>query len=155
MDTLKEFLKPELIWFLVGLVMLLLEFALPGLIIFFFGVGAWITAAVCFSSGYVHGSINSQLLIFLISSVLSLIVLRKWLKGIFHGHTDSEQDLTKDLEEYIGQRGVVKVKITPARSGKIEFHGTDWNAESDSEIEEGEPVEITGKNNITLKVKPV
>ncbi len=155
MDTLKEFLRPELIWFLVGLVMLLLEFTLPGLIIFFFGVGAWITAAVCFSSTYVHDSINLQLLIFLVSSVLSLMVLRKWLKGIFHGHTDLEQDLTCDMEEFIGQKAFVKIKISPNGSGKIEFHGTDWIAEADEEIEEGTRVEITGKNNLTLKVKPV
>ena len=155
MDVIKEFLRPELIWFLVGLLMLLLEFALPGLIIFFFGVGAWIVAAVCFFNPYVHSSINAQLLLFLTSSVLSLLILRKWLKGIFLGHVDSEQDPTKDFEEYIGQKAFVKVKITPKRSGKIEFHGTDWIAEADEEIEEGTSVEIIGKDNITLKVKSI
>jgi membrane protein implicated in regulation of membrane protease activity len=155
MNILKEFLRPELIWFLVGLVMLLLEFALPGLIIFFFGVGAWIVAAVCFFNAYVHSSINAQLLLFIASSILSLLVLRKWLKGIFFGHTNSEQDLTKDLEEFIGQKAFVKMKITPKKSGKIEFHGTDWIAEADEEIEEGASVEIIGKENITLRVKSV
>ena len=153
MNVIKDFLRPELIWFMVGLLMLLLEFALPGLIIFFFGVGAWIVAAVCFFNAYVHSSINAQLLLFLTSSILSLLVLRKWLKGIFWGHIDSEQDPTKDLEEYIGQKAFVKVKITPKKSGKIEFHGTDWIAEADEEIEEGASVQIVGKNNITLKVK--
>ena len=155
MDAIKEFLRPELIWFLVGLVMLFLEFVLPGLIIFFFGVGAWIVAALCFTSTYVHGSINVQLVIFLLSSILSLVILRKWLKGIFHGHTDMEQDLMKDMEDYIGQRAVVIAKITPNKVGKVEFHGTNWNAEADEEIEEGVSVEIVSKDNITFKVKSI
>jgi len=46
-DSIKEYLKPELIWFLAGLLLLLLEFAAPGLIVFFFGVGACIVAIVC------------------------------------------------------------------------------------------------------------
>lgn len=155
MDFIKEFLRPELIWFLIGLVMLLLEFTLPGLIIFFFGVGAWVVAILCFTSSYVHDSINMQLLIFLVSSVMSLLVLRKWLKGIFHGHTDLEQDLTQDMEEYIGQRAVVITKIIPKTGGKVEFHGTNWKAEADMEIEEGVIVEILSKDNLTLKVREI
>ena len=47
METLKEFLKPELIWFLVGIVLLVMEFVSPGLIIAFFGLGACVVAVVC------------------------------------------------------------------------------------------------------------
>ncbi len=80
MEWIKEYLKPELIWFLVGLVMLLFEFALPGLIIFFFGVGAWIVAGLCF---FLPLSPTWQLAIFLVTSVVCLLVLRKFLKRIF------------------------------------------------------------------------
>ena len=41
-DWIKDFMKPEIIWVLVGLLLLLMEFAVPGLIIFFFGLGAWV-----------------------------------------------------------------------------------------------------------------
>jgi membrane protein implicated in regulation of membrane protease activity len=153
MEQLKEFIEPELIWFLVGLVLLIMEFALPGLIIGFFGVGAWIVAIVCLFSAYVTGSINAQLIIFIISSVLSLLCLRKWLKGVFLGHTGSKQDLKQNLEEFVGQRAVVKEKIVPKLGGKVEFHGTNWEAHADEEIEAGAVVEIIGKDNITLKVK--
>ncbi len=155
MDAIKDFLKPELIWFLVGLVLLIFEFIMPGLIIGFFGVGAWIVAVICLVSAYVQGSINTQLIIFIIASVLSLLLLRKWLKGMFIGHVKSEQDMTKDINEFIGERAVVKEKITPKARGKIEIHGTDWVAEADEEIAEGTFVEIIGKNNLTLKVKAV
>jgi len=155
MDVIKDFFKPELIWFLVGLALLIFEFIMPGLIIGFFGAGAWIVAIICLFSVYVAGSLNAQLIIFIIASVLSLLLLRKWLKGIFIGHVKSKQDTTKDLNEFIGERAVVKEKITPKASGKVEIHGTNWVAESDEEIAEGTVVEITAKDNLTLKVKAV
>ena len=80
MDWIKDFMKPEFIWAMVGLILLLLEFALPGLIIFFFGVGAWIVAATCF---FVDISVDAQLVIFIVSSVVLLLALRKWLKSVF------------------------------------------------------------------------
>jgi len=155
MEQLKEFLRPELIWFLVGLVLLIMEFALPGLIIFFFGVGAWIVAIVCLLSSHVYGSINAQLIIFIISSVLSLLILRKWVKGVFLGHSGAKQDLTEDLKEFVGERAIVIEAITPKAGGKVEFHGTNWEANADGEIAVGVVVEIIGKDNITLKVKAI
>ena len=154
-DAIKDFLKPELIWFLIGLALLIIEFIIPGLIIGFFGAGAWIVAIICLFSAYVAGSINTQLIIFIIASVLSLLLLRKWLKGMFIGHTKSKQDLTEDLKEFVGERAVVKEKITPKAGGKVEIHGTNWVAESDEEIAEGTVVEIISKENLTLKVKSV
>ena len=149
-DSIKDFLKPEVVWFLVGLVLLILEFAMPGLIIFFFGVGACVVAVVCLVTDI---GVNAQLLIFIGASVLSLLLLRKWLKGVFLGHTASKQDLKENLEEYVGQRAVVKEKIVPKVGGKVEFHGTNWEARADEEIAEGTAVEIIGKDNITFKVK--
>jgi membrane protein implicated in regulation of membrane protease activity len=152
MDAIKDFLKPELIWFLIGVVLLVMEFALPGLIVFFFGIGAFVVAAICL---FTNISINAQLIIFIVSSVLSLVFLRKWLKGIFIGHTSSKQELTEDLKDFVGQRAVVKDKITPKMAGKVELHGTNWQATADEEIAEGAAVEVVGKDNLTLKVKIV
>lgn len=150
METIREFLKPELIWFLVGIVLLLMEFVMPGLIIAFFGFGACVVALVCLLTDI---SLNAQLIIFIGSSVLSLLCLRKWLRGIFLGHTTSKQNLKEDIKEFLGQKVVVKKKITPNIGGKVEFHGTNWRAEADEEIAAGTVVEIIGKDNLTLKVK--
>lgn len=148
--AISDFLRPEIIWFLVGLALIVLEFAAPGLVIAFFGVGAWVVAGVCLVTNI---DINTQLLIFIVSSVLSLLLLRRWLKGIFRGHIGSRQDITHNLEEFAGQRAVVTEKISPRLGGKVEFHGTNWLAQADEEIAEGTPVEIIKKDNLTLKVK--
>ncbi len=150
MDTIKDFLKPEIIWFLIGLVLLIMEFVSPGLIIAFFGVGAWIVALVCLITDI---GINTQLIIFIIASVLSLLCLRKWLKGIFMGHSVLKQNLKENLDEFVGQKAVVKEKIVSKAGGKVEFHGTNWLAQADEEIAEGVMVQIISKDNITLKVK--
>jgi membrane protein implicated in regulation of membrane protease activity len=150
MNTINAFLTPEIIWFLVGLALLILELALPGLIVGFFGIGAWIVAIVCL---FAKIGTNAQLIIFIASSVLSLLLLRRWLKGIFLGHAGSKQDLKHDLEEFVGQRALVKEKIVPKLGGKVEFHGSHWEAQADQEIAAGTVVEIIGKDNITFKVK--
>ena len=147
MDTIKEFLRPEIIWFLVGLALLILEFVMPGLIIAFFGVGACIVAVICLITDI---GINTQLIIFMASSLLALLCLRKWLKGIFSGHVKSKQDMTQDMQEFVGERVMVKETIKPKAGGKVELHGTNWVAEADEEIAEGTMVEIIGKENITL-----
>ncbi|MFC1763344.1 NfeD family protein [Planctomycetota bacterium] len=150
MDAIQDFLKPELIWFLIGLVLLIAEFIIPGLVIFFFGIGAWVVAFICIVTDL---GFNTQLLIFIGTSVLSLLLLRRWLKGIFHGHTTAKQELTQDLQEYVGERAVVKATISPQHPGKVELHGTDWSATADQEIAAGTQVEIIEKDNLTLKVR--
>jgi membrane protein implicated in regulation of membrane protease activity len=150
MENLKEWLKPELIWFIAGLIMFLSEFAMPGLIIFFFGVGAWLVALICL---FTDISINIQLTLFLIASILLLVSLRKWLKNIFVGRTGQKQSADELLQEFVGKKAVVTREINPQAGGKVEFHGTNWNAEADEIINRGTSVEIIEKNNITLKVK--
>jgi membrane protein implicated in regulation of membrane protease activity len=150
LDAIKEFLKPEIIWFLIGLALLIMEFMLPGLIIAFFGVGACIVGIVCLITDI---SVEVQLLVFIIASVLSLLCLRSWLKGIFMGHVKGRHDMTEDLQEFVGERAVVIEKISPKTGGKVEIHGTNWTAAADAEIPEGTAVEVVEKDNLTLKVK--
>ncbi len=152
MDWLKEFLKPELIWFLVGLVLLVAEFIVPGLIIAFFAVGAWIVALVCLVTPL---SLNAQLGMFIVSSVVMLVVARRWVKGLFGGFATDKQNSNVDLNEYVGQRAIVTSEITPKLAGRVEFHGTHWTAQADEPIAVGAVVEITQKSSATLKVKPV
>ena len=76
MENLPEWLKPELIWFIIGLICLLLEFAAPGFIIGFFGIGAWIVAGTLL---FFDISLTTQLLLFIIASVLLTVFLRKWI----------------------------------------------------------------------------
>ena len=144
MDILSN---PAVIWFLIGLGLLLLELVLPGLVILFFGVGAWVTALVC---TFTSINLNFQILIFLIASLLGLVLLRKYLRNRFFNRTDKETD--DQLEEFIGRKGKALANFKDG-SGQIEFKGTNWSASCEEPVAKGDWVEIISKDSLTLKVK--
>lgn len=147
---IKELLTPPVIWFLIGLVLLLLELAIPGLIIFFFGIGAWIVA-ICLL--VFDMSLTIQLMVFVATSILSLLLMRKILRKKFFKEDDSIEGSLE--EEFIGKTGIAETKLVTGKPGKITFKGTLWNAISDTDIEKGAQVKVTGKESITLKVTSV
>ena len=139
---------PAVIWFLVGLGLLLLELALPGLVVLFFGIGAWITSLCC---ALFNINLNLQILIFLVSSLLGLVLLRKFLKKRFF---DRKKDDVKDqLEEFIGRKAQV-IEDFENGTGLVEFKGTRWKAECTSPLRKGDYVVIERKESLTLFVKP-
>jgi len=152
MEFLKDLFTVPVIWFILGLLMLLLEFMIPGLIIIFFGVGAWIVALLCYLFDI---GINLQLLIFIASSVILLISLRRKMQNIFAGQISGKQQPGARLENFIGQQVLVTKAIKPGATGKVEFHGALWNAEADEEISAGTRAKIIGKESITLKVEKI
>ena len=147
MNLSDVFSQPEIIWFLIGLILALLEFGIPGLIIIFFGAGAWVTSLAClmFDIG-----LNTQILIFLVSSLLSLFLLRKTFKKKFFKQDDAREDTLTD--EFIGQTAVVEELITEEKPGRVSFKGARWEAAADETLEPGTRVKIVSKESIKLHV---
>jgi len=139
---------PAVIWFLIGLGLLLLELALPGLVILFFGTGAWVTALVCALADI---SLNVQILIFLVASLLGLVLLRKYLKKRFFNR--KELEVKDQLEEFIGHQARAVEEFKDG-DGKVEFKGTHWTAKSEEPVSRGMWVTIIRKESLTLFVKP-
>ncbi len=151
MHEMSSFWRPEIIWCLIGIVMLFGEFASPGFVILFFGLGAFIVALVTF---FADIGINLQIIIFIVSSLLSLFLLRKWFKSIFKGFLSGKDFLPKNIDTNVGKSAVVREDIHPDSVGKVEFHGALWNAVSDTVIPKGAMVVIKKQNNLTFEVKP-
>jgi len=144
MDNL---LNPAVIWFIIGFILFLLEFAVPGLILFFFAIGAWVVAILCALIGI---SINVQLLIFVLISASSVLIFRNSLKKIFWSQKKSSSFIE---DEFIGKTAKAETAISPSQNGKVEFRGTSWEARSEDTIEKNEHVTIIGTNSIVLIVK--
>jgi membrane protein implicated in regulation of membrane protease activity len=141
------FSDPAVVWFLVGLGLLLLELVLPGLVILFFGVGAWVTALVC---AITNINLNLQILIFLVASLLGLVLLRKYLKNRFFSKKDEE---TRDqLEEFIGHKARAVDSFSEGE-GLVEFKGTRWSARSTEAVAKDQWLTILSKDGLTLIVK--
>jgi membrane protein implicated in regulation of membrane protease activity len=147
-------LPAELIWFLAGLVLILLEFAAPGVIVVFFGAGAWLTALTTWFG--ITPGLASQLIVWAVSSVLLLILLRRRLADRFHGFQSEDQDPHRNLDEDIGAQVVVTRDIDPDhREGRVEYKGAEWSALSPVAVAAGRLVEIVRADGVTLHVRPV
>ncbi len=144
MDILSD---PAVIWFLIGLGLLLLELVLPGLVILFFGVGAWVTALFCAITDI---NLNWQILIFLVASLMGLVLLRKYLKKRFFSRTDKEID--DQLEEFIGRKALA-IDDFKDGAGKVEFKGTRWTARCSEPVSKGDWVLIRSKDSLTFNVE--
>ncbi len=141
----------SIVWFIIGIVFLLTEIIVPGFIIFFFGLGGLITA--CLTYIFNIQSFFTQIVIFIVTSVTSLALLRKYFSNLFKGKVTGKNELG---DEFIGKRAKVISEIRPnSLGGKIEFNGANWEADSDFYIEKDSVVEITGRKNLKLIVKPV
>jgi membrane protein implicated in regulation of membrane protease activity len=148
----KTIFNPTLLWFLLGLSLILLEFVVPGVILVFFGIGAWAAAITTYFG--LTASFQSQLLVFGVTSILFLVALRKWIRGKFYGHVADVQDQTQNLDEFSGQTVVVLEDVIPNKmEGAVEFKGARWRAVCDEHIKKGEIAIITGVDGIILKVR--
>jgi membrane protein implicated in regulation of membrane protease activity len=144
----------ELLWFLLGLAFILLELALPGFIVLFFGIGAWLTALGVWIG--ILDSFNAQLLVFIFGSLLSLILFRKKGKRYFEGKVTGKLPEGMSIDDIAGARAIVTAAIAPnSLGGKVEFHGTIWEAESDVPVDKGATVEIVERSNLRLRVRPL
>jgi len=127
-----------LIWFLLGIGLAFLELYMPGFIVLFFGVGCWIVAGTLL---ILDLTITQQLIVFIASTITSIVLLRKVVIRIFRGFAVDQAD--KDFDDFPkGVRVRVVQRITPNTNGRVQYRGSFWDAAADEEIGEGEYVEI-------------
>ena len=148
-----DWLSPQLVWFALGVILIMLEFMVPGVILVFFGIGAVITAALTWFG--ILPTATWQVIVFCVSSLGLLFGLRKYFSRFFKGEVEGEEGYSAS-KEYAGQQARVIRAISPnSPDGRIQFEGTEWKAVASRYIPEGEIVEIIEKHNITFTVRPV
>jgi len=143
-------ISPIIIWFVVGLVLILMEFVVPGLVIVFFGLGAWVAAIIV--AIFPEMAFWVQMMIFTVFSVATLVLLRGSLKKRFFSNQEGAE--SEGLDDYIGQKAIIEKEIKNGE-GKILFKGVSWSAYADEDISEGTKVTIVDKDSIKLKVEPI
>ncbi|NNE93398.1 MAG: NfeD family protein [Verrucomicrobiales bacterium] len=136
-----------IIWFLVGIGLILAELAVPGVILVFFGVAALIVSLLDWIG---IDSLAAQLWIFSILSLALLIFARRFVKSWFVGSESSE---ASDLdEEFVGKTVTVTNEITPGGFGKVELKGAQWQATSTTTLPVGSLAEVTKRDGLLLHV---
>ena len=137
------------VWLLLGAFLVLAEFIVPGFIIFFFGVGCLLTGFLMFLFPLPEWL---QLLIFIGSSVLLLFTVRRYMPNVFGGK-EKRSTLPEENLEFAGEPAVVLENIPAGGRGRVQFHGSAWEATSDEAHAAGENVTICRRENLVLVVK--
>lgn len=141
------------LWILLGLAIMSMELFLPGFILVFFGLGAVLTGVLLI---FIPMGINTQLVLFTALSIILLASFRRLAQGYFIGRVSNQNPTGAAMEVFSGETAVVTEDIIPnSPQGKVEFHGTFWNADADMEIKKGVKVDVMERRNLTLKVKPL
>ena len=140
--------SPGLVWFLLGIAFFVTEMIVPGFILFFFGVGAWCTAAAL---TVVYLSLEMQVIICMVTSLLSLFLLRKWFRNILIGGSDGSNDSVNIVAT--SSTGVVTEAIIPPGCGRIKYGGSFWKAEACEPIPENTVVEIIKRKGLIVQVR--
>ena len=144
-------LSPEHIWLIIGFILILLEFVAPGLIVIFFGMGAFTVGIMIFAGLPSDGSL--PFFIFSGTSLGYLLLLRRFFKKWFTGRTISNQETGED-EDFIGNVAEVVSGFEKGQiySGRVKYRDALWDAEIDKKqiLAAGDKVKIVDRKNSIL-----
>ena len=138
------------IWLYIGAFLMLAELMLPGFVIFFFGLSAVTVGMLRFVFGEAF-SLSWQLAAFSGFSLAYLLLLRKWVSGVFSGFSVTSK--TDFGHEAVGRIGRVTAAIEPPKTGRVMLGDAEWTAAADAEIAVGADVRVVSQDNLTMKVE--
>lgn len=143
----------ELIWIVLGIIMILAEFLVPGLIVIFFGISALAVGLLAWWG--VLTDTTYQLWLFGILSGGLLLTLRNRFKAWFKGGSLVADTDTPD-DDYIGHYATVLTGFEDGSTfGKVSYRDAHWDATAaNGEVAKaGDRVLITGRKGSTLIVQ--
>ncbi|SDU31188.1 NfeD family protein [Halopseudomonas salegens] len=136
-------------WLLLGLLLLISEFFVPGLIAAFFAIGALIVGLLTLFG--VIESLPIQLTLFALISLAALFGLRKHFKRWLTGATSDRSLQDQDDSGLIGTRVKVLTDFTQG-IGHVSHNGAKWDAESSDPLKAGDAAWIISHRGIVLTV---
>jgi membrane protein implicated in regulation of membrane protease activity len=134
----------EWTWLILLVIFLIVEGLTFNLVTIWFAIGS----LGAFITAYFTTDTTTQLLVFVIVSVILLFFTRPIIKKYILIKPEKT-----NLDAVIGQTGVVIKKITTTELGRVKAHGKDWAATSNKIIKEGSLVEILEIKGVKLVVK--
>jgi membrane protein implicated in regulation of membrane protease activity len=138
---------PASLWTLIGVLLILSELALPGVIAVFFGLSALLVGLLLFLD--VPIDTPAQILLFGILGAALLLLARHRLKPWFRGQVATGGVGSEVLPN--GTRAIAQTDFDQGL-GVVSLNGVRWNAESPDPIRAGDPVWLTGRRGLVLQV---
>lgn len=137
-------MESQIIWTIVLIISLAVEALTLNLVTIWIALGA----LVALISSIFVSSVMIQTVIFIITTLLTLIFTRSFIKDIL-----KVKSVKTNLDSVVGQIGIVTSDISEDKRGKVKIAGKIWTAISDSPISVGERVEILAIEGVKLVVK--
>ena len=125
------------LWIIAGIAFIIFEVGTPGLFFFLsFAVGCFVTACLAF----LEFSLVTQVLCFLVVSILTIIFMKHWVTR----KTPAHARLKTNSEGLVHQEAIVTVLIEPHKPGRVKIKGDDWPAivEKSVSLKEGTVVTV-------------
>ena len=140
------------LWMYAGCALMLLELVVPGFVLCFFGLAAATVGALRLALGELFSPIW-QMVAFSASSVLYIVLLRRWLKAIFVG--DKVDGDSSTAGACVGRFGKVTTAVSPGAPGRVMIGDAEWDAVADAPLAAGAAVRVVAQANLTLTVAAV
>ena len=131
-------------WFILFLVLLVIELLTVNLVTIWFIIGS---IFALFTSFFVD-SVLVQIIIFLVISIISLILMRPFIKKFSKNHK-----VPTNSDRVIGCIGEVVKSIHNNEYGEVKVLNTIWTATSKEEIEKGSRVKVISIEGVKLIVE--
>ncbi len=145
LDLLSE--SPWVLWTVMALTLAILEVGVPVFAFLFASIAAMITALVSLSFGW-----PIQLVIFIFSTLLSVVILRPRLLNRWQRN----HSMPSRAQALVGAQGVVSETVDPiVGTGRVMVEGQDWAAKSQSLISIGKTIKVEKHDGIVLIIKEI
>ncbi len=139
-------------WIVAGIILLVLEIAVPGMVLVFLGAGALMVALLIWL-GLIETWV-AAITTWFISSLVLLVGLRNFLYRLMPGDTEQGASTDEDADAYGAVVEVVET-IAPDSAGRIRYRGTTWQAAChDETLEAGSKAKIVYREDLIWIVEP-
>ncbi len=134
-------------WLIAGVILMMLEMFVPGVVFMWLGIAALITGIVSWLSPDM--ALEWQIIIFAVLSVISVISGRMYLKR--RPLKTDHPTLNRRGEQYIGRHFTLDEPIEGG-FGKIKVDDSTWKISGD-DMPAGTKIEVIAAEGVILKVK--
>lgn len=136
-------------WFILTLVLLGLEMAIPGVIFMWLAIASVIVGGIV----YIDGSIGweVQFVVFSVLGIISVYAGRTYLRK--NPIVSEDENLNDRGARYVGHKYVLERELINGE-GKVRIGDSLWLVRGDFDAAVGTSVRVTGSDGIVLLVKP-
>jgi len=139
-------------WIIAGIILLVLELIVPGMVLVFLGAGALLVALFIWLG--VIDSWVAAITTWFISSLVLLGGLRHFFYRLMPGESETRASTDEDAAAYGAVVEVVET-IAPDAAGRIRYRGTTWQAACyDETLEVGSKAKIVYREDLIWIVEP-